>query len=148
MKAPARVGSRPRRSTKAGACDSAVTTDAWAETSTRSPRPVASRWESATSAPMAACAPAQPYDCGPLPTRPAGGRAGGRRGAARRHELDVPRLPRGARTDAAERPDGDDHQPRVILPQRMGIERRAGDGWREQADVGRPQQILELRPVG
>jgi len=49
---------------------------------------------------------------------------------------------------AAERADGNDHQPRIILPQRVGIERRAGDGWREQADVGRAQQILEPRPVG
>ncbi len=71
-----------------------------------------------------------------------------RHGAARGHELDVARLPFAARTDAAERPDSDDNQARIILPQRLRIEMRGGIGWREQADVGRAQQVLDPRPVG
>src|SRR6516164_6756553 len=70
-----------------------------------------------------------------------------RHGAARGHELDVARLPCAARADAAEGPNGDDYQPRIILPQRVRIEVRGGIGRREQADVGRAQQILDPRPV-
>ena len=79
------------------------------------------------------------------PHRHAVGLAGERHSAAGGHELDVACLPCTARADAAERPDRDDHQARIIPAQGERIETGDGRSRREQTNVGGAQQFLDPR---
>ena len=107
MNAPARVGVVPSMSKNAGACESAVMTAAWAETSTSCPRPVrraiVERHERADrrlrARPRVGLRRAHPH-------RRAIGFARERHRAARRHDLEVGGEPVRLRAGQAERRDG------------------------------------------
>ena len=141
----------PLRSKNAGAWAAAMTTEAWAETSTRSPRPVASRWNKRDeradgrlrSRPAVGLRLAHPQ-------RHPVGFAGERHRAAGGHQFDVGSPPILARSDAAERRDGDDHQTRKTLAQGIGIKRFVGQrrSRRQQADIGLGKELLDLRLIG
>ena len=84
------------------------------------------------------------------PQRHPVGFAGERHRPAGGHQFDVGSPPILARSDAAERRDDDNHQPRKTAPQGIGIERFAGRRRcrRQQADIGLGKEFLDLRLIG